>query len=90
VIPLPSDPTPPRVPWRAAFAYRDFNCFQGARTCVMLGVQMQSVAVGWQIYAATGRPLDLAWVGLAQFLPAAGLSLVTGHAADQVRPAPYS
>jgi MFS family permease len=49
----------------------------------MLGVQMQSVAVGWQIYAATGRPLDLAWVGLAQFLPAAGLSLVTGHVADR-------
>jgi hypothetical protein len=44
---------------------------------------MQSVAVGWQIYAATGRPLDLAWVGLAQFLPAAGLSLVTGHTADR-------
>jgi MFS family permease len=83
VIAHPSDPTPPRVRWRAAFAYRDFNCFQGARTCVMLGVQMQSVAVGWQIYAATGRPLDLAWVGLAQFLPAAGLSLVTGHAADR-------
>jgi MFS family permease len=49
----------------------------------MLGVQMQSVAVGWQIYAATGRPLDLAWVGLAQFLPAAGLSLITGHTADR-------
>jgi MFS family permease len=49
----------------------------------MLGVQMQSVAVGWQIYAATGRPLDLAWVGLAQFLPAAGLSLITGHVADR-------
>jgi MFS family permease len=80
---LPSDPEPSPVPWRAAFAYRDFNCFQGARTCVMLGVQMQSVAVGWQIYAATGRPLDLAWVGLAQFLPAAGLSLVTGHTADR-------
>lgn len=81
--PLPSDPPTPPIPWRAAFGYRDFNCFQGARTCVMLGVQMQSVAVGWQIYAATGRPLDLAWVGLAQFLPAAGLSLVTGHTADR-------
>ena len=80
---LPSDPEPVPIPWRAAFGYRDFNCFQGARTCVMLGVQMQSVAVGWQIYAATGRPLDLAWVGLAQFLPAAGLSLITGHTADR-------
>ncbi len=83
MIPVPSDPAPARVSWRAAFGYRDLNCFQGARANVMLGVQMQSVAVGWQIYATTGRPLDLAWVGLAQFLPAAGLSLVTGHAADR-------
>jgi MFS family permease len=79
----PSDTVHDSAAWRAAFSYRDFNCFQGARSAVMLGVQMQSVAVGWQIYAATGRPIDLAWVGLAQFLPAAGLSLVTGHAADR-------
>jgi MFS family permease len=44
---------------------------------------MQGVAIGWQIYALTGRPVDLAWVGLAQFLPAVCLSLVTGHAADR-------
>ena len=44
---------------------------------------MQSVAIGWQIYAITKRPLDLAWVGLAQFLPAALLSLVAGHVADR-------
>jgi MFS family permease len=50
----------------------------------VLGTQMQSVAIGWQIYAVTGRPLDLAWVGLAQFLPAVCLSLVTGHVADRV------
>src|SRR5690242_19936864 len=44
---------------------------------------MQSVAVGWQIYALTGRPLDLGLVGLAQFLPGILLFLVAGHAADQ-------
>jgi MFS family permease len=49
----------------------------------MLAMQMQSVAIGWQIYAITRRPLDLAWVGLAQFLPAFGLALVTGHVADR-------
>src|SRR5260370_31728543 len=72
-----------RAPWRAAFAYRDFNFFQVARVLSIIGMQMQSVAIGWQIYAVTRRPLDLAWVGLAQFLPAAGLSLGTGHAADR-------
>jgi MFS family permease len=69
-------------PW-AAFAHRPFQLFQGARVLSVLGVQMQGVAIGWQIYAITGRPLDLAWVGLAQFLPAVCLSLIAGHAADR-------
>ncbi len=68
--------------WAAAFGYRDFNLYGAARILAILGAQMQSVAVGWQVYALTGRPLDLAWVGLALFLPAVGLALVTGHAAD--------
>jgi MFS family permease len=67
----------------AAFRHPDFVRFQAARLLTTLGVQMQGVAIGWQVYAITRRPLDLAWVGLAQFLPAAGLSLVTGHAADR-------
>jgi MFS family permease len=72
-----------RVAWWAAFQHRPFNRFQTARLLSMLAMQMQSVAIGWQIYAITRRPVDLAWVGLAQFLPAVGLSLVTGHAADR-------
>jgi MFS family permease len=80
----PDDPTQDRRPeWWAAFRHKDFNAFQAARTLSILGTQMQSVAIGWQIYAVTGRPLDLAWVGLAQFLPAVCLSLVGGHAADR-------
>jgi MFS family permease len=75
---------PMSVVWSAAFGHRDFKLFQGARLFAVLGSQMQSVAIGWQIYAITGRPLDLAWVGLAQFLPAVCLSLVTGHVADRV------
>jgi MFS family permease len=71
------------VRWWAAFAHREFRLFQGARLFAILGSQIQSVAIGWQIYAITGRPLDLAWVGLAQFAPAVCLSLVTGHVADR-------
>ncbi len=67
----------------AVFRHRDFSRFQGARVLSVLGVQMQNVAIGWQIYTITRRPLDLAWVGLAQFLPAACLSLAGGHASDR-------
>ena len=44
---------------------------------------MQSVAVGWQVYELTHRPLDLGLVGLAQFLPGICLFLIAGHAADR-------
>lgn len=44
---------------------------------------MQSVAVGWQVYEITKRPLDLGLVGLAQFLPGIVLFLAGGHAADR-------
>ena len=44
---------------------------------------MQAVAIGWQVYDLTRRPLDLGLVGLAQFLPSLGLALITGHVADR-------
>ena len=65
------------------FQHRDFRLFQLARLLVTLALQMQSVAIGWQVYALTHRTLDLGWVGFSLFLPAILLSLVTGHVADR-------
>ena len=67
---------------RVAFTYPDFNRYQLARFFIVAGLEMQSVAVGWQIYEITKRPLDLGLVGLAQFSPGILLFLVSGHAAD--------
>ncbi|MBS1842345.1 MAG: MFS transporter [Acidobacteria bacterium] len=67
---------------RAAFRYPAFAIFQTARCLIVLALEMQSVAVGWQVYEITGRPLDLGLVGLAQFLPGIVLFLVAGHIAD--------
>jgi MFS family permease len=44
---------------------------------------MQSVAIGWQIYAITGDALDLGLIGLAQFLPFVVLVLPAGQVADR-------
>src|SRR5260370_14229191 len=44
---------------------------------------MQSVAVGWQVYEITRRPLDLGLTGLMQFLPGVLLFLVAGHITDR-------
>jgi len=68
---------------RVAFEYPSFGLYQIARFCIVLATEMQSVAVGWQVYEITKRPLDLGLVGLAQFLPGILLFLVSGHAADR-------
>ena len=68
---------------RIAFTYPDFALYQLARLFTVAGSEMQSVAVGWQVYEITRRPLDLGLVGLAQFLPGVLLFLVGGHAADR-------
>ncbi len=57
--------------------------FMVARFCVAAAFQIQGVAVGWYIYALTDSPLDLGFVGLAMFLPAASLALVAGHIIDR-------
>ena len=72
-----------RMDSRSVFAHRDFRLYQAARMLMTLGVQMQSVAVGLHVYSLTHRPLDLGYVGLAQFLPALVLSPVTGDTADR-------
>ncbi len=69
---------------RVAFQYPNFRYYQAARFLTIVAAEMQSVAVGWQIYDITKRPLDLGLVGLAQFLPGFVLFLVAGHAADRI------
>ena len=72
-----------RTDARAAFRYPAFLNFQLARFCIVVATEMQAVAVGWQVYEITKRPLDLGLVGLAQFLPGILLFLVSGHVADR-------
>lgn len=48
-----------------------------------LAMEMQSVAVGWELYLRTDSAAALGYVGLAQFLPALLLALPAGHAADR-------
>jgi MFS family permease len=68
---------------RIAFTYPNFVLFQLARVFIVLSGEMQSVAVGWEVYEITKRPLALGFVGLVQFLPGILFFLVSGHAADR-------
>lgn len=62
---------------------RDFLLYIGIRLFNVVGVQILTVAVGWQVYQMTRDPLDLGWVGLSQFAPALFLFLIAGLAADR-------
>src|SRR5262249_1013573 len=75
---------PTRDASRSVLRHRDLRVFQLARLASIVGVQIQSVAVAWDVYAITGNPLDLGLVGLAQFLPSVALALVAGHAGDRL------
>jgi MFS family permease len=70
-------------PSESVFHHRPFVLFWLARVCSSLAAQMQSLAVGWQIYDLTNSPFDLGLVGLMQFLPLISLMLIAGHAADR-------
>lgn len=81
---MPGSPTE-KLPRRGleSFASRDFRRYQLARVAVILGAEAQSVAVAWQVYSITHRPLDLGYTGLALFLPGLLFLLPAGHAADR-------
>jgi len=78
-MPAPADARAGRI----AFTHPNFVLFQVARFLIVAAVEMQAVAVGWQVYDISKRALDLGLVGLAQFLPGILLFLVSGHASDR-------
>ncbi len=61
---------------------RNLSFYLSSRFLGTIAVQMQSVAVGWQVYQLTGSLFDLGLIGLAQFAPFLLLILWAGHVAD--------
>jgi MFS family permease len=70
-------------PRSSPLRYRDFTLFLGVMVATGLAVEMSFVAIGWQVYAVRGNPLDLGLVGLAMFIPLPLLALPAGHLADR-------
>ena len=65
------------------FSHRSFFWLWITRVFANLGTQIQTVAIGWQVYELTGSAFDLGLVGLVQFLPSFLLTLVVGQVADR-------
>lgn len=62
---------------------RSFVLYVISRVLSVVAIEMASVAVGWQVYDITHKPLDLGLVGLAQCIPSLLLFLIAGHVADR-------
>ncbi|MEY3282604.1 MAG: hypothetical protein RIR86_617, partial [Acidobacteriota bacterium] len=78
-----SEPTlsRPVTPY-AALHERDFLYFLIGHILSVLGVQMQTVAIGWQLYEKTGSAWPLGLVGLIMAVPMIGLAPIAGQTAD--------
>jgi MFS family permease len=87
--PVSAAPSPPAIPESekrdayAALRVRDFRLFLSGHLLSVLGVQMQTTAVGWQLYEKTNSEFVLGMVGLVQIIPMLGLALPAGHVADR-------
>jgi len=76
---------PRSVPILRFLRHRPALCgFVAIHSADELATQMLNVAIGWYVYSATRNPMSLAYLGLAQFLPKAGVLLLAGHAADRL------
>ena len=71
------------APAHAVFGVRDFRLFIAGRFLSTASMQMQSVAIGWQVYDLTGDPVALGYVGLWMFLSVAVFTLPAGDTADR-------
>ena len=78
-----------RIP--APFLVRNFRIFWAARFLLTIASMMMVIVIGWQVYdlaRATMAPRDAAFllgmVGLVQFIPLFGLTLIVGVVADRV------
>lgn len=68
----------------AVLEIADYRRLLISRLLVTVAVQVQAIAVGWQIYAITNNPLFLGFAGLAEAIPAIGVALYAGHVADVI------
>ncbi len=76
--PRPETPHDPYLALRS----RDYRRFAFGFAPSSIGLQMLSMAVGWEIYDRTGSFMALAYAGLARAVPVLLLALPAGHLAD--------
>ncbi|HVZ94785.1 MAG TPA: MFS transporter [Phycisphaerales bacterium] len=81
-MPQPDSPEKSHNPY-AAIAEPNYRAYAGGWVFSALGYQMQSMALGWEIWHRTNSALALGMIGLAQAMPVIIFALPGGHLADR-------
>jgi MFS family permease len=66
----------------AALRWRDFRLLLVGNVISTVGLQMQSTAVGWELYDRTHSAYALGMLGLVGVVPLVALALPAGHVVD--------
>jgi len=78
-----SAPSPPGAGPYASWRSRDFRFYAWGWFMLVFGKQIETVAVGLYLYARTGDPMALGWLGLVQAVPVILLAIAGGQIADR-------
>ena len=84
IKPLDYSPAPPEHDPYAALRYNAYRLYAASFICAIIGGQVQSVALAWQIYQKTNSPLSLGYIGGIQVIPLFLLALPAGHLSDVI------
>ncbi len=78
-----ADVLPPAHDPYAAVRLGNFRRYWIGNLVSILGMQMQSATVVWEVYKRTGDPFAIGLVDLVQVIPVLSLALLAGHVADR-------
>ncbi|MGI8891071.1 MAG: MFS transporter [Chthoniobacterales bacterium] len=81
--PLKSDQAKPARDPYAAFRFSSFAFYTFGNFISIVGRQMLTIAIEWEVYARTHSATALGLVGLVAAVPIVALSLPAGHFADR-------
>lgn len=80
------DPTSPSQAKHDSYAVMriaSYRFFLAGNVTAVLGMQMQGVAINWEIYERTNSAFSLALIGLVQVFPVFALTFLIGYVADR-------
>ncbi|MBE2217946.1 MAG: MFS transporter [Ignavibacteria bacterium] len=81
---MPTNPPPVKQDPFLALRYAEFRYFLFANFFVTVGLLIQEVIIGYELYRLTHDPLAIGMIGLAEAIPFILLSLFGGHYSDKL------